>query len=118
MSENLHVVFGTGPAGSWIARTLAERGEAVRAVNLSGSRPDLLPEDVEVVSADASDPAQAIRAAMGAAVLYQALNPPYHLWQQLFPALQSGVLEAAKASGGRYVSIDNTSTCTAASTAR
>jgi nucleoside-diphosphate-sugar epimerase len=107
MSENLHVVFGTGPVGSWIARTLSEAGEEVRAVNRTGKRPDLIPNGVEVVSADVSDPEQAIRAADGAGVLYQALNPPYHLWQQLFPGLQSGALAAAKASGARYISIDN-----------
>ena len=63
--------------------------------------------NVEVVSADVSDPEQAIRAAEGAAVLYQALNPPYHLWPELFPGLQAGALAAAKASGARYISIDN-----------
>ena len=107
MSDTLHVVLGTGPAGRWIARTLSERGARVRAVNRSGKRPELMPSDVEVVSADVSDPEQAIRAAEGAAVLYQALNPPYHLWPELFPGLQAGALAAAKASGARYISIDN-----------
>jgi nucleoside-diphosphate-sugar epimerase len=107
VSENLHVVFGTGPVGSWIARTLAASGEQVRAVNRSGRRPDLIPNGVEIVSADVSDPEQAIRAAGGTAVLYQALNPPYHLWQELFPGLQAAALAAAKASGARYISIDN-----------
>jgi nucleoside-diphosphate-sugar epimerase len=107
MSGNLHVVFGTGPVGSWIATTLAEHGERVRAVNRSGKSSDLIPAGVEVVSADASDPAQAIAAAEGAAVVYQALNPAYHRWAELFPGLQAGALAAAKQSGARYVSIDN-----------
>ena len=107
MSENLHVVFGTGPVGSWIARTLSEQGHAVRGVNRSGKRPALVPAAVEIVAADASDESQAISAATGATVVYQALNPPYHQWHELFPGLQRSALAAAKAAGARYVSTDN-----------
>ena len=39
--------------------------------------------------------------------MYQALNPPYHEWHHLFPALQTGALAAARAVGARYVSIEN-----------
>jgi nucleoside-diphosphate-sugar epimerase len=79
----------------------------VRAVNRSGDRPGLLPIDVELVVADAADPNQAVNAARGASVIYQALNPAYHLWQQYFPGLQAGALAAAKAVGARFVSIEN-----------
>ena len=79
MSE-LHVIFGTGPVGCWTARALRERNLPVRAINRSGQRPDLMPADVEIIAADASDPAQAIAAAKGATVIYQALNPAYHKW--------------------------------------
>ena len=106
MSE-LHVVFGTGPVGCWTARALRAMDIPVRAVNRSGKRPDLLPEEVELISADVSDPQQAIAAAQGAAVVYQALNPPYHQWHEYFPGLQAGALAAAKAAGARYVSIEN-----------
>jgi nucleoside-diphosphate-sugar epimerase len=107
VADNLHVVFGTGPVGSWVARTLVERGAAVRAVNRSGNRPDFVPESVEVVAAELSDESQAVRAAKGASVVYQALNPPYHQWHDLFPGLQRSALAAAKAAGARYVAIDN-----------
>lgn len=106
-NQPLHVIFGTGPVGCWTARALRDMGLAVRAVNRSGKRPDLMPDAVEIVSADASDPNQAIAAAAGATVIYQALNPPYHQWHALFPALQAGALAAAKATGARYVSIEN-----------
>jgi nucleoside-diphosphate-sugar epimerase len=79
----------------------------VRAVNRSGERPDLMPDDVEVIAADCSDPQQAIEAAMGATVVYQALNPPYHQWHKYFPGLQANALAAAQAVGARYVSIEN-----------
>ena len=107
MTKGLHVVFGTGPAGCWIARTLSDMGFKVRAVNRSGTRPDLLPESVEVVSADASDPEQAISVSRGAEVIYQAMNAPYHRWDKDFMRLQRGALEAARMWASRYVSIEN-----------
>jgi nucleoside-diphosphate-sugar epimerase len=107
MNSSVHVIFGSGPVGIWTARALVETGHAVRAVNRTGKRPGLMPEPVEIVAADAADTSQAIEAARGAAVVYQALNPPYDQWQALFPPLQHAVMEAARAAGARYVSIDN-----------
>jgi len=107
MSEPLHVILGAGPVGTWIANALTARGERVRLVSRSGRRPELVRESVEVLAADLSDPARAMPAATGAAVVYQALNPPYHRWHELFPGLQAGALAAARANGARYVSIDN-----------
>ena len=107
MSEELHVIFGTGPVGCWTARSLRERNIPVRAINRSGKRPDLMPADVEIVAADVSDPSAAIASAKGASALYQALNPPYHQWKQYFPGLQAAALAAAKNTGARFISIDN-----------
>ncbi|HJS28936.1 MAG TPA: NAD-dependent epimerase/dehydratase family protein [Anaerolineales bacterium] len=105
--SDLHVIFGTGPAGCWTARALLDLGLPVRAVNHTGDRPALLPKEVELHAADLSDRDQAVQAGAGAAVLYQALNPPYNQWHQLFPGLQSSAIAAATASGARYVSIEN-----------
>lgn len=107
MTPDLHVIFGTGPVGCWTARALRGQGKQVRAVNRNGARPDLMPANVEIVKADASDPVQARKAAKGAGVVYQALNPPYHLWGEFFPGLQTSVLGAAVAEDARYVSIEN-----------
>lgn len=107
MPTELHVIFGTGPVGCWTARALCSQGRAVRAVNRSGVRPGLMPAEVEMAKADVADPAQAAAAATGASVVYQALNPPYHLWHKLFPALQTAALAAAKTANARYVSIEN-----------
>ncbi|MDH4323901.1 MAG: NAD-dependent dehydratase [Betaproteobacteria bacterium] len=107
MPPELHVIFGTGPVGCWTARALRGQGRAVRAANRSGFRPGLMPTDVEMTKTDVADPAQAAAAAAGASVVYQALNPPYHLWHEFFPALQSAALAAAKAANARYVSIEN-----------
>jgi len=107
MPTELHVIFGAGPVGCWTARALCSQGRAVRAVNRSGVRPGLMPAGVEMAKADVADPAQAAAAATGASVVYQALNPPYHLWHKLFPALQAAALCAAKTANARYVSIEN-----------
>ncbi len=93
--------------GCWSARTLREWGVRVRAVNRSGRRPALMPEDVEIIAADLSDPEQALAAAAGATVVYQALNPPYHRWGELFPVLQANALAAAQKADARYISIEN-----------
>ena len=106
-SVDLHVIFGTGPVGCWTARSLVAEGRRVRAVNRSGHRPSLLPDEVELRAADVSDPARARAAANGATTVVQALNPAYDRWHELFPALQAAALGAAEASGARYVSIDN-----------
>lgn len=107
MPAALHVIFGTGPVGCWTARALCGQGRAVRAVNRSGVRPSLMPAELEMVKADVADPIQAATAATGASVVYQALNPPYHLWHEFFPALQAAALSAAKTANARYVSIEN-----------
>ncbi len=103
----LHVIFGAGPVGCWIARTLRAWNLPVRAVNRSGRRPALMPEDVEMRAADLFDAEQALQAAQGAGVIYQALNPPYYRWLEDFPRLQSNALAAARSTGARYVSIEN-----------
>jgi nucleoside-diphosphate-sugar epimerase len=100
-----HVVFGTGAIGLATMEALRRRGETVRMVNRSGAAP--VPDDVEVLGGDASDPAFATAAGGGAQVVYQTLNPPYHQWVELFPGLQASVLAAAEAAGARLVSMEN-----------
>lgn len=105
MSAPGHVVFGAGAIGRATVDALVARGERVRLVNRSGRAS--VPDGVEVVGGDASDPAFSVPVAEGARVVYQALNPPYHRWPTDFPPLQNGVLAAARAAGARMVSADN-----------
>jgi nucleoside-diphosphate-sugar epimerase len=100
-----HVIFGTGAIGLAILDALRRRGEVVRLVNRSGSAP--VPDDVDVVGGDATDPEFTTAVARGARVVYQTLNPPYSRWLEQFPALQAGVLAAAEANGARLVSMEN-----------
>jgi nucleoside-diphosphate-sugar epimerase len=100
-----HVIFGTGAIGLAILDALRRRGEAVRLVNRSGSAP--VPDGVEVVGGDASDPRFTTVVTAGATVVYQALNPPYSRWAQEFPGLQKAVLAGAEGAGARLVSLEN-----------
>jgi nucleoside-diphosphate-sugar epimerase len=99
------VVFGTGPVGTALADLLASRGEQVVAVNRSGRA--ATGGSVEVVAGDASDPEFTASVVTGAAVAYQCLNPPYTKWPELFPGLQASVLQSAKRSGAKLVSLEN-----------
>jgi nucleoside-diphosphate-sugar epimerase len=101
----LHVVFGTGPVGRAVMRHLVSRDQQVRAISRSGRAS--LPAGVEHVAGDASDHTFAVQACRGAAVVYNALNPPYHRWPELFPPLQSAVLAGAASAGARLVAIEN-----------
>lgn len=103
--RELHVVFGSGPVGRAVAAELVRDGRRVRVVNRSGRVVGL--DDVEVAQGDASDPAFARAVAAGATVVYQALNPGYRNWPELFPPLQAGVLAGAEAAGARLVAMEN-----------
>src|SRR5579864_2897803 len=100
----LHVVFGaTGAIGSAVVTELLHAGRTVRAVSRGGQAPD----GAQGVAADASDRAQAARAAAGAAVIYHCASPPYTQWPKLFPALTGSILGAAESSGANLVFADN-----------
>jgi nucleoside-diphosphate-sugar epimerase len=103
---DLHVVLGTGAIGLALVDDLVASGRPVRAVNRSGRAE--VPAGAEVLAGDLTDTAFADRAAAGAAVVYQCLNPPYHRWVEEFPGLQDAAVHAARASGARYVSFENT----------
>jgi nucleoside-diphosphate-sugar epimerase len=100
-----HVIFGTGAVGMAVMDTLVGHGERVRMINRSGAAD--VPAGVDVLGGDASDPEFARCAAADAAVVYQALNPPYSKWPELFPALQAGVLAGAEAAGAKLVVMEN-----------
>ncbi|MEM7132142.1 MAG: NAD-dependent epimerase/dehydratase family protein [Chloroflexota bacterium] len=107
MSNNLHVIFGTGPVGLAIMDVLYEKGYRVRLVNRSGKTSEKLPAEVELFSGDLSDQEVAVKAAEGAVVLYNSLNPPYNKWAELFPTLQANAIAAAEASNAKLAVIDN-----------
>lgn len=100
----LHVVLGAGQIGNRVARLLVARGLRVRLVNRSARA--TAPAGVEVVTGDITDHAFAERAAAAAAVVYDCMNPPYHLWPELLLPLASGALHAASSAGAKLVALD------------
>lgn len=107
MSNNLHVIFGTGPVGMAIMDALQEKGYKIRMVNRSGRTAEPLPDGVELIHGDLSEREFAITATDGADVLYNALNPPYSKWMELFPTLQANAIAAAESNSAKLVAIDN-----------
>ena len=107
--QKRHVIFGTGPVGLSIMDHLLAKQQSVCLVNRSGEiqAPRQFSSQVEVVAGDASDPAFAQAVARGADVVYNALNPPYHRWPELFPALQHSVLAAAAAAEAKLIIMEN-----------
>lgn len=102
--DSLHVVFGAaGAIGGAVVTELLRAGGNVRAVSRGGQAP----EGAQGVAADASDPAQAARAAADASVVYHCASPRYTQWPELFPALTGSILGAAVSSGAKLVFADN-----------
>ena len=105
--SQLHVVFGAGQVGTLLAQLLQGRGHRVRGVRRS-ARP--VAPGIEVVSADAMQPAEVLAASAGAAVLYHCMNPSAYThtaWEAEFPRMGEALIAAAQHHGARLVCLDN-----------
>ncbi|MFH8404696.1 NAD-dependent epimerase/dehydratase family protein [Streptomyces sp. NPDC018019] len=102
-SRPLHVVLGTGPAGTTLAGLLLRQGHRVRTVDRSGRQP--LP-GAEAVTADLGSPDAAREAVDGAEVVYHCVNVAYELQVEVMPTLQKVIVDAAAAVGARLVVMD------------
>lgn len=102
-----HVIYGAGPVGTAVARTLAAQGKRVSVVTRSGARKHL-PKGIEVVAGDATDPGNAREVCRGATHVYNCTNAPdYHRWPEQFPPLQAGVLAGAAAAKAKLIVMEN-----------
>lgn len=100
-----NVIFGTGPLGLAVARRLASSGAEARLVNRSGRADG--PKGMEVVAADATDPAAARRVCEGTSVVYHCATAAYGRWAEFLPALMHGIIEGAAAAKAKLVYGDN-----------
>jgi len=100
----LHVVLGAGQIGPRLTNLLLAAGHRVRVVQRTP--PAVLRPDVEVVRGDMMDLDFAARAARGAAVIYDCMNPAYHRWPQDLLAMGAGALHGAAKAGARLVALD------------
>ncbi|MFN8664196.1 MAG: NAD-dependent epimerase/dehydratase family protein [Thermomicrobiales bacterium] len=103
---DLHVVFGTGPAGLTLADELRARGHRVRLVNRKGKISEPLPEGVELVAGDAAKLSAVCELSAGAATIYNCTHAPYESWPEVLPRLQENMIEGAAATGAKLVVID------------
>jgi len=104
---NSSIVFGSGPLGLWVARTLSGQGKRVTIVNRSGKVGKEIPERVKVIGADASDSAVVYNICKDADVVFHCAMPPYTQWPEKFPPLTDGIAEGVKRAGCRLVFGDN-----------
>ena len=104
-STELHVIIGTGALGRAVMRELVARNKPVRMVNRTG-RTDV-PDGVEIIAADVSNPDDARRACQGATVVYNCAGAPYDKWPELWPPLMDGVIEGAASANAKLVFGDN-----------
>ena len=105
MSQEYHLVFGSGPSGLAVVDSLLAKGKHIRLINRRGQA-DVHP-DVEMMAGDATDPNFIRQAASDAVAVYNCTNAPYTDWPEIFPRLQSGVLEGAAAAGAKLVVMEN-----------
>ncbi|CCK32581.1 hypothetical protein BN159_8203 [Streptomyces davaonensis JCM 4913] len=103
-AHSLHVVLGSGPAGTALARELVRRGHPVRLVDRKGEGP--VPDGVERFAADVATAEGARAAVDGAAVVYHCVNVGYHLQVEVMPRIQAAVLAAVESVGARLVVLD------------
>lgn len=105
-SDGLHVVFGaSGGLGNAVVRELAAQGKRVRGVTRSGTAD--VPQAVEMVRGDATDPVQTASVCVGADVIYNCANAPYTNWPAEFPPIMHGIIDGAAAAGAKVVFGDN-----------
>ena len=103
-STDLHVVLGSGPAGTTLVDELLAREHRVRSVDRQGK--EALPPGVERATADLENTDAATEATRGAAVIYHCVNVAYHLQTRLMPAIGQSILSAAERNGARLVVLD------------
>ena len=106
-SQELHVVFGSGPLGRSVVNELVRRGQRVRVVSRSGQMAEV-PQGVELAAGDLYDAAAVRQLTQGAAVAYQCAQPHYWEWPQKFPPLQAAIIEGLTGTGTKLVIAENT----------
>lgn len=100
------VVVGAGGLGVAVAQALRRRGLEPVLVSRTSRRP--VPAGLPVVRCDVADPRSDSTVFTDAGVIYNCAAPAYHRWPAEFPALQAGLLAAARRVGAVLVDSQNT----------
>ena len=105
--SGLSIVFGYGTIGRLVAKTLVERGDAVRVAQRT--RPANLAAGMQFARCDILEPAAVRRAVAGATQVLLAVSFPYdaRVWRVAWPTAMTNVVNACAEVGARIVFIDN-----------
>jgi len=98
-------IIGAGPIGRGLAERLVRAGRRVAVA--TRSLPAGLPEGADHLQVDAADAERLAEAVEEASVVFHCAAPPYERQARDFPALTSGVLEAATLLQAKLVVADN-----------
>ena len=113
-AEPQHVIFGTGAIGLATLDALRRRGETARLVNRSGTAP--VPDDIEVLGGDASDPAFTTAAVRSPGTSTRPSTRPTTNGRNCSPPSRPASWPPPRPAGPAW-SAWRTSTCTAVPTA-
>lgn len=104
MTNETHIIFGTGPAGSTLAELLHAQGKQVGCINRSG-KAELTPE-IDVIAGDMLDVEQVRSLCAGAAVVYHCANVPYPQQVELIPRFQNHIIDGAARANAKLIVLD------------
>ena len=105
-THGVHIVFGAGQVGSYLAESLLRSGTKVRVVKRT---PAGIPHGAERALGDATDLAFCKEAVAGAQVVYHCMNPAYSasIWEEVLPKCLENLVAAAGSVGARLVVLEN-----------
>lgn len=101
-----HLIIGAGPLGRATAIALQRMGHSVILTNRSG-RLKNAPPNITLIAADITSASMQAQNFEGVEAIYFCAQPPYHRWQEEFPALQAAVIKLASNIGARLVVAEN-----------
>lgn len=106
------VIVGSGAIGQWTAHHIAAAGGDVVLASRSGGGlgsavGQAQSSRVTRATVDATDAKALTELAAGADVIVNAVNPPYTDWDEKWPPMAAGFLEAAEHSGAALLIIGN-----------
>jgi nucleoside-diphosphate-sugar epimerase len=104
VARGRHVIFGTGPVGVALAHALVQSGRTVISIPVNEYGSD--PVDSTVMRGDPTDFEFALRACVGAEVIYTCLNGPPSQWKAMFPPVIDTVIKVAAETGAKLVHWD------------
>lgn len=104
-AENHHLIIGCGPIGIAVMHELIQKKIPFKMASKSGKAP--VPDTVEVIQLDATDPVAVRKAAQNAGVVYNCTNVPYNRWIDLLPQIHHGIIEGVAGTGAKLVVMEN-----------